>query len=68
MIFNMKMEDFCQKMWLVTEGYMSDAPHTVTDASVVSFETVLIALTMALLNALEIMAADVLKCVYYCLE
>ncbi len=53
MIFDVKMEDFHWKVWLVAGGHMIDVPPTVMYASVVSHETVHIALTMAALNALK---------------
>ncbi|KAL7461107.1 hypothetical protein ACHAXS_003421, partial [Conticribra weissflogii] len=40
---------------------MTDVPPTITYASVVSRETVRIALTMAALNALKVMAADIMN-------
>ncbi len=40
---------------------MTDVPPTVTYASVVLRETVRIALTMAALNALKVMAADIMN-------
>ncbi len=44
MIFDMRIEDFCQKVWLVTGWHMTDVPPTVMYASFVSCETVQIAL------------------------
>ncbi len=61
MIFDVKMEDFCHKTRLVAGGYMTKAPATLTYASVVSRETVRIALLMAALNDVDIWAADVLN-------
>ncbi len=55
------MEDFRWKARLVTGGHMMDVPPTVTCASVVLHETVGIALTMAALNALKVMAADIMN-------
>ncbi len=40
---------------------MTDVPSTVTYASVVSRETVYIALTMTTLNALKVMTADIMN-------
>ncbi len=51
MIFNVKMEGFCQKIQLVVGGHFTDVPPIVTYASVVLCKTVCIALTMAALNA-----------------
>ncbi|KAL7460640.1 hypothetical protein ACHAXS_001084, partial [Conticribra weissflogii] len=61
MIFDVKMEDFCWKVQLVVGGHMTDVPPTVMYASVVLRETVHIALTMAALNALKVMAADIMN-------
>ena len=47
MIFDVKMEDFRQKARLVAGGHMTKAPPTITYASVVSLETVCLALTIA---------------------
>ena len=52
MIFDIKMEDFRRKARLVAGGHMTKAPATITYASVVSRETVRIALLMAALNDL----------------
>ncbi len=59
MIFDVKMEDFRRKARLVAGGHMTDVPPTIMYASVVSCKTVRIALTMAALNALKVMAADI---------
>ena len=59
MIFDVKMEVFCRKARLVAGGHMTKAPATLTYASVVSRETVRIALLMAVLNDVDIWAADV---------
>ncbi len=40
---------------------MTDVPSTITYASVVPQETVQVALTMAALNALKVMAADIMN-------
>lgn len=61
MIFDVKMEDFRRKARLVAGGHTTEAPATMTYASVVSRETVRIALTIAALNDLEVKAADVLN-------
>ncbi len=52
MIFDVKMEDFRQKARLVAGGHLTKAPATITYASVVSCETVRLALTFASLNDL----------------
>jgi hypothetical protein len=61
MIFDMKMEDFRQKARLVADGHQTKAPSTITYASVVSRETVCLALTIASLNDLEFKVGDVLN-------
>ena len=40
MIFDVKMEDFCRKAWLIAGGHATKAPTTLTYSSVVSRETV----------------------------
>eukprot|EP00804_Cyclotella_cryptica_P024180 CCRYP_019500-RA/>CCRYP_019500-RA protein AED:0.46 eAED:0.46 QI:0/-1/0/1/-1/1/1/0/83 len=55
------MEDFCRKARLVAGGHVTKAPATLTYASVVSRETVRIALLIAALNDIDIWAADVLN-------
>jgi hypothetical protein len=61
MIFDIKIEDFRRKARMVAGGHMTGAPTTMTYASVVSRETVRIALTIAALNDLEVKAADILN-------
>jgi hypothetical protein len=61
MVFDIKMEDFRRKARLVAGGHKTDAPATITYASVVSRETVRVALTLAALNDLEVKAGDVLN-------
>eukprot|EP00804_Cyclotella_cryptica_P020326 CCRYP_014066-RA/>CCRYP_014066-RA protein AED:0.16 eAED:0.16 QI:0/0/0/1/1/1/3/0/747 len=61
MIFDVKMEDFRRKARLVAGGHVTKAPATLTYASVVSRETVRIALLIAALNDIDIWAADVLN-------
>jgi len=53
MIFDIIMEDFRRKARLVAGGHRTEAPATITYASVVSWETVRLALTIAALNDLE---------------
>ena len=57
-IFDIKQEDFCQKGQLVAGGYTAEAPATITYASVVSRETVCIALFLAVLMGLEVKIGD----------
>ena len=61
MIFDVKMEDFKRKARLVAGGHRTEAPATITYASVVSRETVRIALLLAALNDLQVKAGDVLN-------
>ena len=53
------MEDFCCKARYVTQGNMTEAPKTLTYASVVSRDSVRIALILAALNDLEVKSADI---------
>jgi hypothetical protein len=59
MIFDIKMEDLCRKSRLVAGGHMTDAPATTTFASVVSRETMQIALILAGLNNLQVKVSDI---------
>jgi hypothetical protein len=60
LVFHVKMEDFQRKARLVAGGHMTVPPSaTVTYASVVSRESVRIALTLAALNDLEVKTADI---------
>jgi hypothetical protein len=61
MIFDIKMEYFQCKARLVAGGHMTKAPVTITYASVVSRETVCIALLMAALNDFYVKVRDVLN-------
>jgi hypothetical protein len=61
MIFDVKMEDFRQKARLVAGGHRTEGPTTITYASVVSRETVCIALLTVALNDLEVKVGDVLN-------
>jgi hypothetical protein len=61
LVFDVKMEDFRRKARLVVGGHMTKAPATLTYASVVSRETVRLALTVAALNDIDVWAADVLN-------
>ena len=54
------MEDFHHKAQLITGGHATKAPVTLTYASTVSQETVLIILLLAALNNIDRWAADVL--------
>jgi hypothetical protein len=59
LVFDVKMEDFQRKARLVSGGHMTEAPASITYASVVSRESVRIALTLAALNDLEVKTADI---------
>jgi hypothetical protein len=60
MVFDIKLDGFKRKAHLVAGGHMTEAPPAVaTFASVVSRETVRLALTIAALNDLEVKASDV---------
>jgi hypothetical protein len=61
MIFDVKMEDFRRKLRLVAGGHLTKAPATITYVSVVSRDTVRIALMLAALNDLEVKEGDVLN-------
>ncbi len=61
MIFDIKMEDFCCKACPVADGHMTNVPATYTCVSVVTCETVHIALMLAALNLLEVMMADIMN-------
>ena len=59
-VWDVKMEDFRRKARLVAGGHTTEAPPThVTYASVVSRESVRIALMAAALNDLEVKTADI---------
>ena len=59
MIFDVKMEDFRRKARLVAGGHVTSAPASITYATVVSRESVRIALTLAALNDLEVKSSDI---------
>ena len=61
MIFDIKMEDFRRKAWLVAGGHMTDVPRTITYSSVVGCDTVQIAITLAALNDLEVKVANIMN-------
>jgi hypothetical protein len=59
-IFDVKMETLRRKARLVAGGHVTESPHpSLTYASVVSRESVRIALTLAALNDLEVKASDI---------
>ena len=60
MIFDVKLgENFRRKARLVGRGNMTTAPASITYSSVVSRDSVRIALTIAALNDLDILACDI---------
>ena len=59
LIYEIKLDGFCRKARLVAGGHMTEAPAVMMYTSVVSRETVHIALTIAALNDLEVKASDV---------
>jgi hypothetical protein len=60
MIFNVKLgENFRRKARYVAGGHVTDPPSSITYSSVVSRESVCIALLIAALNDLEILSADI---------
>ena len=60
MIFDVKFgENFRHKARLVAGGHMTDTPNTLTYSSVISRDSVHIALTIAALNNLSVMACDI---------
>ena len=61
MIFDIKMEDFCCKARLVAGGHVTEAPVTMTYASVVARDTVRIVLLLAVLNDLDLKVGNVLN-------
>jgi Reverse transcriptase (RNA-dependent DNA polymerase) len=59
MVFDIKMGSLERKCRLVAGGHMTDPPAAITYASVVSRESIQIALTIAALNGLKVLAADI---------
>ena len=60
MIFNVKLNaGFTWKSRLVAEGHKQDAPDSITYLSVVSCDSVIIMLTLAALNRVDLQTADV---------
>jgi hypothetical protein len=58
MVFDFK-PDFARKARLVAGGHMTDPPACITNASVVSQESVRIAFLIAALNDLDVLSADI---------
>ena len=60
MIFDVKFgENFRRKGCLVAGGHMTETPATLTYSSVVSCDSIRIALTIAALNNLQVMSCDI---------
>jgi hypothetical protein len=59
MIFDVKMEDFRRKARFVAGGNTTYTPHAITYASVMSRESVRVALTLAALNDLDVKMDDI---------
>ena len=59
LVFDVKLDGFKRKARLVAGGHMTEAPAIMTYASVVSRDTVRIALTIAALNDLEVKTSDI---------
>jgi hypothetical protein len=59
MICDVKMEDFRRKARFVADGHTTDTPHAMTYASVVSSESVRVALTLADLNYLDVKMSEI---------
>ena len=59
MLFFIKMKNFRQQTRLFTVNQMDEAPATITFASIVSRETIRIALMIAALNYLNVMLGDI---------
>jgi hypothetical protein len=59
MIFDVKMENFRHNERFVAGGHTTDTPHAIPYASVVSRESLRLALTLAALNDLDVKMADI---------
>ena len=59
LVFDIKLDGFWHKAHLVAGGHMTATPAVLTYASVVSRDSVRIALTIAALNDLQVKASDV---------
>ena len=60
MIFDVKVgENFHWKAWCVAGGHTTETPASLTYSSVVSHNTIHIALTIAALNNLQVMSCDI---------
>ena len=61
MVFDIKMEDFRQQARLGAGGHMTNAPATITYTSIVSRDTVRIALMIVAFNELEVRLGNILN-------
>ena len=61
MVFDIKLDGFRRKARLVAGGHVLDPPAVLTYASVVTRESVRIALTVAALNDLQVRTSDVMN-------
>ena len=61
MVFNIKMEDFKQKARLLAGGHMPKAPSIFMYASIVSRETVRIALMISAIDDVEVKLGNILN-------
>ena len=59
MIFDVKMDNFTYKARMVAGGHTTETPASITYASVVSRDSIRIALTMAALNDLQVKVGDI---------
>jgi hypothetical protein len=59
MIFDVKMDDFCCKARFVIGDHTIDKSYAMTCASVVSRKLVIIIVTLAALNDLDVKMADI---------
>jgi hypothetical protein len=58
-VFDVKMDNFAYKARMVAGGHTTETPTSITYASVVSRDSIRIALTMAALNDLQVKAGDI---------
>ncbi len=66
MIFDVKLgENFRRKARFVADGHKTNTPTSVTYSTVVSRNSVRICLTLAALNDLDVLAADIVENAYY---
>jgi hypothetical protein len=59
MIFDIQIEDFHRKTRFVAGGHTTDTPHAMTYASVMSRESLRVALTLTSLNDVDVNMADI---------